>query len=291
MPRSARPSDIYRLPEHTRPTADSEAAPPPGPPRRRFPVWVGVAGALAIALIVSGLVRGATEAVPGNVPLVDVVSEDQAIAALRLYGAQASTIDELKQRAEIYSSPGPRDAAQVATRGATAVQKALKDARKIGNADPLFSQYVNHGDHPTIANFIGSSADLANTIALLASTHDTLYSGSGTIALDEASVRLRGLAANGNTWRPVDQWATALLEQMEDRNRVQEAADARAATQDLWDADVNSLEPVAMAELQAYLNGLPEVTVDGLRGHPVAGPALRLLEEHSRDVSRGEAGS
>ena len=76
-----------------------------------------------------------------------------------------------------------------------------------------------------------------------------------------------------------------MLEQMEDRNRVRQAAQARAATQAAWEQDVNALDPVAVAELQTYLNGLPEVTVNGLRGHPVAGPALRLLEEHSRDVS------
>ena len=290
MPRSARPSDIYRLPEHTRPPAETRSSLPPPPPRRKFPVWVGVAGVLAIALIVSGLVRGATDATPGNVPLVDVVSEDQAIAALRLYGAQATTTDELRRRAQIYSSPGPRDAAQVAARGAREVGQALTSARKIGNADPLFSAYVNHGDHPTIAKFLADMAQFANSIALLAATHDTLYSGSGAIPLEEASVRLRALTANGNTPAPLDAWATALLEQMEDRNRVQEASEARAATQQLWEVNIGSLDPAAVAELQAYLSGLPPVTINGLRGHPIAGPALRLLEEHSREVSQRVGG-
>ena len=287
MPRPARPSDVYRLPEQSRQQPAAER--PPEPPRRRFPAWVAVAGVLAAALIISGLVRGATEAAaPGDVPLVDVISEDQAIAALRLYGAQASTINTLRERTDIYASPGPRAAAQVGARGAGEVQKALDAARRMNNADPLFSAYVNSGDHPTIARFLATNSELAQQIALLAAAHDTLYTGSGAIPINEAYTRLSGLVSNGSTPSPLHRWGTALLEQIEDRNRVQEASEARAAAQQLWARDVESLEPAAVAELQTYVNGLPAVTVQGLRGHPVAGPALQLLDQQAGEAITGQ---
>ena len=283
MPRAARPSDIYRLPDQTRPTSATPT--PPEPPRRRIPAWVGVAGLLAAALIIAGLVRGATDAAPGNVPLVDVVSEDQAVAALRLYGAQATTIDELRERKDIYANPGPGDAGAVAARGATETQQALDGVRSMGNLDPLAEAYAFSEQHAKTTQDLGNAAQLANAIALLASTHDTLYSGSGAIPLEQARNQLNGLAAGGRSPRPILQWSHALLEQMEDRNRVQQAAEARAATQQLWAGAIETLQPAALPELQTYINGLPPVTVDGLRGHPIAGPALRNLEQRSRQVS------
>ena len=286
MPRAARPSDVYRLPEHTRPP--TSAGPPPGPPTRRFPVWVGVAGVLAAALIISGLVRGATEAAaPGNVPLVDVVSEDQAIAALRLFGAQAATINALRERTDIYANPGPRDAAQTARRGAAEVDKALAAARNVVNPQPLLRTYVQSHDHPAVARRIAEAASLADTIAVLASAHDTLYSGTGSIPLEQAYTQLSNIASGGAIDPAIDRWARALLLQMEDRNRVQEAVEARAASQQVWADTITALRPAAVAELQTYLGALPPVTVQGLRGHPVAGPGLRLLEQ---DLRKGRAG-
>jgi len=247
---------------------------------------MAVAGVIAAGLIIAGLVRGATGAAPGDVPLVDIVSEDQAIAALRLYGAEAFTIDEIRTRADIYAAPGPHDAAQVLVRGADDVKDALEAAQKVPNGDALFSTYVNDDSHPTLRGFFGDDAQLAGKIALLSDTHDTLYSGTGSVPLGEASTRLNNIVADGSTPSPLHDWAIALLEQMEDRNRVQQAAEARAASQHLWASAIQSLEPIGVAELQTYINGLPAVTVDGLRGHPVAGPPLRRLEQQSREVSQ-----
>lgn len=284
MPRAARPSDIYRLPKQTRASQSPFPEPDP-PPRRRFPAWVAVAGVLAVALIISGLVRGATEAAaPGNVPLVDVVSEDQAIAALRLYGAQASTIDDLQRREDIYASPGPGAAAGVARRGLEQVQAALTDARRMPGADPLAAAYWNSPEHVAVIDELNGSYVDARDISLLAATHDTLFSGSGAIQLPAAYDQLNG-RFESRRHSSLNQWASALVEQMEDRNRVAEAAAAREATGQSWARQVRSLRPAATAELVAYIEGLPPVTVDGLRGHPVAGPALRLLEQHSRQVS------
>src|SRR5687768_9118137 len=108
MVRTARPSDLYRLPDARRAASDSASEPPP--PRRRFPAWLGVALVLAVVLVVSGLIGTTAAPNTGTAPLVDIVREDQAIAALALYGAQADAIAELKQRQDIYALPGPRDA-------------------------------------------------------------------------------------------------------------------------------------------------------------------------------------
>ena len=290
MARTARPSDIYGQPQHT-PQVASPLPPPgaPPPPGRRVPLWLWVALALGVALLASGLVgsggRGASPIT--DAPLVDVVSEDQAIAALALYDAEARTIAQLEQRAEIYSGGGPPAAAAVARQGAASVQSALDNARSVPDADPLFMAYVGNGGHVVTQQSLATAAATAETIALLSATHASVYGGTGEIAVDEAYQSISAAVSSGRTPGALHFWGVALLEQIENRPRLPEASQARAQTQQYWTNFVRQVDPAAVSELLTYLDGLPEVTVEGLRGHPVAGPALERLDEAAGEVNTG----
>lgn len=277
MVRTARPSDLYRLPEHAQ---RSSAAPPPPEPGRRFPAWLGVAGVLAAVLVVSGVV-GTTEGPAPDAPLVDVVNEDQAIAALSLYRAQAATIRDLRERDNIYAGPGPQNAATAARTGAAEVQTALDQARQTPGPDPLATAYWNAADHVTLIDGLGRVASDASTIALLAATHDSLYGGAGSIPIRDAYRQLTETFP-GRHPEPQVRWAQALIEQIEERDRVAEAAQARRDTARLWRQRVAALRPAALPQLQTYVTGLPDTMVQGLRGHPVAGPGLEMLDETTR---------
>ncbi|MPZ73756.1 MAG: hypothetical protein GEU74_11080 [Nitriliruptorales bacterium] len=274
---TARPSDIYRLPEHARPVPP-RAAPPEPPQRSRFPGWMRAAGAVAAVLVVVGIVRGSNIATTGDAQLVDVVSEDHATAALTLYGAQASTIEQLREREDIYGNPGPGATSAIAAEGIRQSQRALNDAREVAGADPLAAGYWNSAAHSEVIEDLRGLREQAELIALLTATHDTLYSGAGSIPLPEARDRLNGAFSDSSQPTPMRQWADALLEEMEERDRVSEATQAREATGDLWRFEVKKVEPAADRLLHHYVARLSPATINGLRGHPVAGPALELLE-------------
>ncbi|HVM20521.1 MAG TPA: hypothetical protein VM307_11215 [Egibacteraceae bacterium] len=281
MVRTARPSDVYRLPPAP---AEASSIHPPSPqpakPRRRPPAWMAVAGVLALVLVIAGLVRGTTMANTGDAGLVDVVSEDQAIAALALYDAQAATMQRLRDKAAIYENPGPPEAVRIAASGSQRVQQALDDARALPNPDTRAAAYYNAGGHSRVVGQLVGVTQLAEAIALLSATHDSLYGGAGSIPLPEAYDRINNLLASRRGLpEPLALWGQALLEQMEDRNRAQQAATGRQASQRVWAATVRSLRPAAVRPLAAYLQTLPSVTIEGLRGHPVAGPGLRRLEQ------------
>lgn len=217
--------------------------------------------------------------------MVDVVSEDQAIAALALYGAQASTMDQLRERENIFANPGPGDAAAIAARGLDETQQALDEARDIPGADRLAAAYWNDGAHVVALGDLSTVTRDARLIALLTATHDTIYSGSGSIPLDEAYRTLTGTFTSRQEPPPLRRWARALINQLEERDSAIEAAAAREETGQLWATRVRQLEPAAVEQLQDYIAGLPARTVEGLRGHPVAGPALQRLEQEQRMVS------
>ena len=284
MVRPVRPSQVYRLPDDVAQPAPAPAS-APEPPKRRPPLWVGIAGLVAVGLVVSGLVRGSGATDPGAAPVVDIISEDQAIAALALYGAQASTIADLQEHSDIFANPGPPGAVRSAAEGLAATQQALEAARDVAGADPLAAAYWNSAEHGTVVETFGQVRAEADMIVLLAATHDTLYSGTGSIGLQGAYDQI-STAFAGQPWpRALGTWAQALLEQMQNQDRVTEAGNAREAVSQLWAARVAALEPAAVSALRDYVNGLPGATVEGLRGHPVAGPALKQLESEQRLVS------
>lgn len=279
MARTARPSDIYRLPEQTAAARRAAAPPPAGPPaRRRPPSWLWVAVVLAVALVVSGVVGGAGAPLPGEGPLVDILTEDQAVAALALYGAQVDAIAALHERRQIFAGGGAPAAAAQAGRGAAAVQLALNAARRAPNPHPLFAGYVSSGSHVATQERLNVARETAETLALFAATHDSIYGGAGAIGLDEAHTRIQA-AMGGTAPGPIKRWGGALLDQIEHRPAVNEALAAREECAQYWVALVDLVQPAAVGELQSYLGALPPGTVQGLRGHPVAGPALEHLEE------------
>lgn len=290
MARTARPSDIYGKPQHNPHVARPAAPSGPPPPRgRRVPAWLWVAVALAVALVVSGLIGGRGPGPPpvADAPLVDIVSEDQAVAALALYAAEADTIDQLSERQKIYEGGGPPAAAGVARRGAASVQSALEKARAVPGGDPLYTDYVGNGGHVVAQQSLTTAGAIAETIALLSAAHESIYSGTGEIGIDEAYQAISAAVSSGRTPGALNFWGVALLEEIENRPRHQEAAQARVQSAEYWANFVAHMEPAATPELTTYINGLPAVTVEGLRGHPVAGPALQRLEEGSRQVSTG----
>jgi hypothetical protein len=279
MGRTARPSDIYRLPEHARPEPVRPHIPSAPPPPPRFPRWIAVVAVIiATALIGTGLIRAATVANTGDGPLVDVVSEDHAVAALKLYGAQASTLEKLRAREDIFEPPGPSDTAAVVADGMRRSQEALDAARKIVGADPLASGYWNSGEHTELLEEFASLHREADEIALLTNTHDTLYGGSGAIPLPQARERIIAMFTSSMLRPPIEDWGQALLEQLERQDRRDAAFQARAATGSLWAFEIKRVEPAAERLLHNYVSQLPAPTVEGLRGHPVAGPAIEILE-------------
>ena len=285
MVRSTRPSDVYRLPEAQRPSPAPPPEQPPQPSRRRFPLWAGVAALLAVVLVLSGLVRGSGTTTTGEAPVVDIVSEDQAIAALGLHAAQVSVVDDLRQREDIYANPGPRDAAARAAKGLRATQQALDAARELPGADRLAAEYYRDAGHPEFIAALDRARTEADLIALLNATHETLYSGTGAISVQEAYDQITGAFTGTRRARPLTEWAQALVEQMEDRDRLEAANAGRAAAAELWRARIAGLEAPAVDELRQYIEGLPAITIAGLRGHPVAGPGLEYLERDRRQVS------
>jgi hypothetical protein len=252
-------------------------------------LWAGVAGVFAVVLIASGLLRGSGTTTTGEAPVVDIVSEDQAIAALGLYAAQVSVVEDLRAREDIYANPGPGDAAQRATRGLRETQEALDTARDIPGADRLAADYYRAAEHPEFIAALDRIRTEAQLIALLTATHDTLYSGSGTIAVQDAYDQITGAFTGTRRPRPLTEWAQALVEQMEERGRLAEANAGRDAAAELWRVRISRLRPGAVDDLRRYVEGLPAITVEGLRGHPVAGPGLEYLDRDQRQVSGAQS--
>ncbi len=285
MARTPRPSEVYRLAGSR---ADAPLDPEP-PPRRRAPLWLVVAGMLGVALIAAGVTRGTATTDSTVAPVVDVVSEDQAIAALALYGAEAKAVAALRDRADVYAGGGPAEASLVAAQGSQAVATALQAARALPNPDPLAARYYNDGGHAVVVEQLDAARGDADLIQLLSAAHDSVYAGTGAIPLPQAEQQLVGLFAGVRRSRPYAAWAQALLGQLDGGERTREAAAARASVKALWEAKVDQLQPAALDALRVYVGGLPPSTVSALRGHPVAGPALVDLERRGRDVSAGAA--
>lgn len=278
--RAARPSDIHRLPEQTRPNPHlTPPPPPPEPPRRRLPTWATAVGTVAAMLIVSGALRGAPDPSPEDVPIVDVVTEDQAVTALRLYSAQASAVSNLQAREDIFANPGPADAAAAARQGVAEVQAALTAARSMPD-DSLAAVYWNSGEHAVVIDKLNEVYRDARDIALLAATHDSLYGGTGAISLPEAYDQLNNRFSNPRH-PELNRWAEALVDQIEQQERMVDAVNFRESVGRMWAEQLGTLRPGAVLPLRRYLGSLPPVTVDNLRGHPVTGPPLQQLEQRS----------
>lgn len=272
----ARPSDLYRLPTDPQ---SAEAEPSPGPPPHGGPAWLGI---LALVLVGIGLFAIGTTGGGGGGgtvnPIVDVVSEDQAVAALRTHAEALQAIRDVQARSDIYADGGPANALRTAQGGQARTRQALRAARAQPGADALAAAYWHHPAHERFGQQLREVVALAGQIRLLAATHETLYSGTGEIDPQEAH---RGLVSLFSGRRPATDplagWGEALLDEIEGRDGRATAIEGRAATQRFWAGKVAALRPPAVRELRTYVVALPAGTVEALRGHPVAGPAVEDL--------------
>lgn len=281
MPHPARPSDVHRLPDKPDARAavdDDQVATPRRPPL----LWLVLAALLAAGLIAAGAVRGARPATPSDQRLADVVDENQAVAVLALYEAEASVASALHQRRDPYTPPGPGDAAIVAERGRDEVQRRLEAARRQATTNPVAARYAATAGHAGFVRRLDELGHEAEQIALLAAAHDTIYDGRGAVPLSNAQHQMTSLFSDGARPRPFAAWARALLDEIDGRDRRLQAEQARAATRDYWAAQLERMRLPAEGLLLEYVTALPDATVRSLRDHAVAGPALARLpvDEH-----------
>jgi hypothetical protein len=274
-----RPSDVFGPPDGRKPLpapADDDTQ-----RRRRGPQWPVLAGAAVLAVVIAGLVAAPSEIGESGVPpaVVDVVSEDQAIAALALYRAQAETYQALAVERSLYTPPGPGPIVQAAEQGLVLVRQRLEEARQHTDADPAASRYWTSADHDALLQRLESAQRDIGEANLLALIHDSVYDGAGSVPLDRAELELASRYATGTADRdgPLLPWGRALLGEFEGLDGRAAAEQARANVDPWWSERVETLRPVAGEPLLAYLGGLPPSTVRGLEGHPLAGPGLELL--------------
>jgi hypothetical protein len=274
-----RPSDVFGPPDGRHRSA-------PGPEEddrdaARGPRWPLLAGLAVLAIIVAGFVAAPSEVGEGGVPpaIVDVVSEDQAIAALALHRAQAETYQALAVDRSLYTPPGPGPVVQAAEQGVQLVRQRLEEARMLSNADPAASRYWSSADHDALLQHLEQAMRDIGEVNLLALIHDSVYDSAGAIPLDRAELELASRYATGTADRdgPLLPWGRALLGEFEGFDGRATAEQARAHADSWWQERVAALQPVATEPLRAYIGGLPPSTIRGLEGHPLAGPGLEQL--------------
>jgi hypothetical protein len=271
MRRTPRPSELYRLPE------DEPPEPPLPRPQRRRRTFLVVAGIASLALL-AGAVLGDGELAGGGSPPLDVVSEDQVVAALGLYAREQEAADTLGREPDILRPPGPERAANDIAARAESVEQALRAARAEPGADPRAAAYWSDPAHDDFVHRLGQLSGLARDIGLLTAVHDTIYAGAGAIRLDEAEHALVSrFRAAGDAPAPLGQWSDALLAQIDGHDAGPAATEARLGVERYWAQTTSLVTPPAVDRLRDYVSGLPPDLLEALRGHPVAGPALHRL--------------
>jgi hypothetical protein len=278
MRRPSRPSAVHGPLRSTSTAPRPDPQPPAQEPQRGIPRGLVAAGVVALALLVGGAGLSAPGGDPAPAgPLVDVVTEDQAVAAFALFNAEVDAVEALAPTADVYAPPGPGAAAEAAQEAADEVSAALANARGLQGADPRAAAYWSNAEHHALLDALRDSATLAREIALLAAAHDTLYDGSGAIPLHEAQQQLTSLFGTGVAPAALQEWGRALLVEIDGGTGAGEALRARGETEGLWAQRVTSLGVAAEPALRAYVAAIAPQTVSALRGHPVAGRALDRL--------------
>lgn len=238
-------------------------------------------GLLAIGVLAFNTARAAREGLPGDGVIVDVATEDQAIAILNLYQAQADALRELQyppnggfdDPARVLRST--QELTAIANRGATTITAALRQARSTRTTEPLVERYIDAGDHQRLIGNLEVVADGATAIEELEALHQALIEGGGESAASRAPATLQQPVPSAAYSYAA--WAEALMEHRDGTDSATRAEQARAATVRAWWERVRQLEPGSMAELHFALRALPDTTIAALRDHPVAGPALQRL--------------
>jgi hypothetical protein len=273
-----RPSDVYGPPGAPEaPRRPVEADDDGGPARRRWPLLAGLA---VLVLLVAAVLAGPREVGEGGVApaLVDIVSEDQAIAALALHRSQAEAQAGLAVPRSLYTPPGISPVRRAAESSVTDVRARLVQARGVPDADPAVRAYWGAGEHDAYVDRLDVLRRAIDDIGLLAATHDSIYDGAGAIPLGEAQLALASRYLTGTDEQgPMTDWGLALLAELDGVESRAAAEDGRARTDAWWQERTAALEPAALDPLRSYLGGLPPATLRGLEGHPLAGPGLADL--------------
>ncbi len=277
MSPALRPSDLYGRPDAPRhEEGDAGTTGEPHGPR-----WLVRGGLAVLAIVVTGFLVAPDDVGEGGVPpaAVDIISEDQAIAALALYRAQAETHDALAVDRSLYTPPGPGVVREAAGRGRAIVAMRLDEARQMPDADPAVAHYWSASAHDAHLVQLRQAERDMEEIAVLALIHDTIYDGAGGMPLVQAELELTGRYSTGvaDRDRPMFAWGRALLGELDGVDGRAQADQARTMADSWWQERAAALQPPVTDALRAYLGGLPTSTVRGLEGHPLAGPGLDLL--------------
>jgi hypothetical protein len=279
MRTTPRPSEVFGRPGVPTPVPSGAERPADRPARRR-PRWPAIAGLAVLAVVGIALLAAPSQVGEGGVPpaVVDVVSEDQAIAALALYRAQAEAQEALAVGRSLYAPPGPSVVRVAADDAAAVLDQRLAAARAIGDADPAVRAYWSDPAHDDLRARLKGAAVAIAEVNLLVAVHDTIYDGAGSIPLESAQFELTSRYLTGQApATPMADWGRALLDELDGADARGAAEEARARTDAWWAEQAGQLSPVATEALRAYLGGLPESTLRGLEGHPLAGPGLTRL--------------
>lgn len=270
MTRSPRPSQVHRLP-----APNGEPPPPQAPQRRGRRGPLLVVGTAAAALLLLAMLTDTGPRPPQLVPL-DITSEDEAVAALGLFAAQDAATAAIGP--QILGQPGPQEMARKARTGAESAAVALRHARSQPASGGLAAAYWSSPGHDWLVGELRNLADLADDIGLLAAVHDTLYGGAGLIAADEAE---HALVNRFRAGRPpataLAGWSDLLLAELDGHDATAPATQARRATEQHWAQAAARARPPDVDRLRDYVASLHPALLEGLRGHPVAGPALDRL--------------
>jgi hypothetical protein len=182
MTRSPRPSQVHRLP-----APNHEPPPPQGSQRRGRRGPLLVVGIAAAAVLLLAVLTDTDPRSPQLVPL-DIVSEDEAVAALGLFAAQEAAAAAISP--QILGQPGPHEMARQAGADAESAAEALRHARSQPASGGIAAAYWSSPGHDWFVSELRDLADLADDIGLLAAVHDTLYGGAGLIGAAEAEQAL-----------------------------------------------------------------------------------------------------
>lgn len=282
MPPAIRPSDVYGPPGSTQSPVEEPSA---TPSRTRVPSWLVPAGLLVLAALALGVVIAPDELTSDGVSpaLVDVVSEDQAIAALGLYGAQVEAASALQPDGSVFAQPGADVIWRTSRSALHTVSTRLSDARDQPMPDPTVAAYWSSTSHDALLRALDERVEDVRLLSLLEATHGTLYDGAGQVDLVQVRQELLSRTDTGMASGPLARWAGALLDELDGADRFSVALQARADTEAWWHEHVAAIGPVESEVLASYIAGLPPSTVRGLEGHPVTGPALT----HLRSVHPG----
>lgn len=270
--------DLRRRPPLRSP--DGEAPPDGGTPRRRWPGRT--AGALLVALVAAAMLLGEVHAPGAQDAAADPgirltpLEEERTIVALSLIGRQAALI---QAAAEVTSPSTDVSGAAVVAAHAEAVAAALATARDPSDLPPgdvAVRAWIGGFGQDRFVARAQTVSDLLGDLALLADLDATL-DGDGAVDVATAAAYAARVARDDDLPDAVRRYAAVLQRAARSGAHDPEASALRVDADAAWLALVAQLEPVEPLLLGLHLNGLDEVSMANLSGHPVARQGLDVL--------------